>query len=175
MAIYLPKPTTEQEFQYSIQARKAKDPNDKKEFIRFKNKLSRYNRIISLVIACSHQNQELLEYLLENPSVAKFWRRKDFYAMLHFASSSLRIWQFSIPVIMRSHIAKNWFYSENETNKADVFYRVQRQFSIKILLEEMFFSLQQQLSNYPYAAAFFISVSNQEFIDDKVPELSCLR
>lgn len=56
MAIYLPKPTTEQEFQYSIQARKAKDPNDKKEFIRFKNKLSRYNRIISLVIACSHQN-----------------------------------------------------------------------------------------------------------------------
>jgi hypothetical protein len=124
LALFLPKPMTEQEFQYSIQARRALDPNDKKEFIRFKNKLSRYNRIISIVIACSHMNKEMLEYLLENPKMINFWRRKDFYAMLHFVSHSLKVWQFAIPVLMRSHIAKNWFYSENEANKADVFYRV---------------------------------------------------
>lgn len=85
----------------------------------------------------------MLEYLLENPRMVNYWKRKDFYAMLHFVSSSLKVWQFAIPIVMRSQIAKNWFYSENEANKADVFYRVQRQFSIKILLEEMFFSLQQ--------------------------------
>eukprot|EP00347_Sterkiella_histriomuscorum_P018673 403344614 len=175
LGVFLVKPMTEQEYQYSLQIKRTVDPLDKKELTRFKTKLSRYNRIISIVIACKHLNTELLEYLLENQNTRRFWRRKDFYAILHFISHNLQIWQFAIPIIMRSQIAKRWFYSENEANKADVFYRLQRQFSIKILLQEMFFTLQQQLSKHPYSAPFFISLANQEFIDDKVPELSCLR
>lgn len=68
------------------------DHLDKKELIRFKSKLTRYNRIISVVIACKHLNTEMLEYLLENKNLRSFWRRKDFYAMLHFVSHNSKIW-----------------------------------------------------------------------------------
>lgn len=39
----------------------------------------------------------------------------------------------------------------------------------------MFFQIQENLSLYPYSACFFYSYVNQEFIDDKVPNLLHLR
>lgn len=39
----------------------------------------------------------------------------------------------------------------------------------------MFEVFEEQLAKYPYAASFFYSFSNQEFIDDKVPNLLHLR
>jgi hypothetical protein len=39
----------------------------------------------------------------------------------------------------------------------------------------MFYSLQEQLSLSPYSASFFFSLTNQEYVDDKVPELTHLR
>ncbi|CDW84972.1 UNKNOWN [Stylonychia lemnae] len=174
-AIYLIKPMTEEEYQYTLAIKRATDRQDKKEYSRFKNKLNRYNRIISWVIACKHENKIMLEYLLEHDYTKNIWMRKDFYTFLHFISNSLKIWLFALPIIMQSQLAKRWFYSEKEINKSDVFYRLQRQFSIKILLDEMFFTLQEQLSKPPYSTAFFISLSNQEYIDDKVPEINQLR
>lgn len=39
----------------------------------------------------------------------------------------------------------------------------------------MFHQLYQELSKPPYSVGFFISYSNQEFIDERVPELEQLR
>jgi hypothetical protein len=39
----------------------------------------------------------------------------------------------------------------------------------------MFYKFQEQLTKPPYSVAFFISISSQEFIDEKVPELFQLR
>lgn len=58
--------------------------------------------------------------------------------MIHFISNNNKIWEFAIPVIMGSNLAHRWFFQEKELNKVDVFYRLQRHFNIKILLDEMF-------------------------------------
>jgi len=42
----------------------------------------------------------MFEYLLENHSLKYIWRRKDFYAFLHFISNSIKMWQFALPIIM---------------------------------------------------------------------------
>ena len=152
-----------------------KDHNERKDFERMKIKLSRYNRILSFIIACKNLHLQSLECLLESDLLMQYWTKKDFYAMLHFISNHAKIWDFAIPVLLQSNVAKRWFYAENEQNKADVFYRLQRQFSVKILLDEMFHSFQEQLTKPPYSVAFFISFSSQEFIDEKIPELFQLR
>lgn len=68
--------------------------------------------------------ENTLEYLLESPILKYFWTKHDFYMILHFISNYDKIWEFTLPVLMQSHLAKRWFYSENELNKADVFYRL---------------------------------------------------
>lgn len=48
-------------------------------------------------------------------------------------------------------------------------------FSVKNITPEMFSNFQDCLTQFPYAASFFSSYVNQEFIDDKVPDLVPLR
>lgn len=66
-AIFLVKPETEQEFHLTLLINKSKHDLDKKDLKRYKNKLSRYNRIISFIMVCKHKNLSSLEYLLESP------------------------------------------------------------------------------------------------------------
>jgi len=58
--------------------------------------------------------------------------------MLHFLTSSLKIWRFGLPFILKSDVAHRWFYSQRDYNKIDIIYRLQRQFNVKIILDEMF-------------------------------------
>lgn len=106
--------------------KQAKDNSEKKDFKRMKIKMARYNTIIPFIIACKNMHDQSLEYLLESDFLRFYWRKKDFFAMLHFMSNNFKIWEFAIPVLLQSHLAKRWFYSETEQNKADVFYRLQR-------------------------------------------------
>lgn len=99
-AIFLVKPDTEYEFYLTLQIKKSKNALDRKDFMRYKNKFSRYNRIISFIIACKHQNSALLEYLLDSSLLKYFWTKKDFYCMLHFISTNSRIWEFALPILM---------------------------------------------------------------------------
>lgn len=46
---------------------------------------------------------------------------------------------------------------------------------MKILLSEMFHKLYEELAQPPYAASFFYSYVNQEYLDDSIPELTVLR
>jgi hypothetical protein len=137
--VYLIKPQTEQEFHLSLQIKRSKDALDRKDYNRYKNKLSRYNRVISLIAACKNKSSAIFEYLLDSPLLRHFWTKKDFYSLLHIICTNVKVWEFSIPILMQSHLARRWFFSENEINKTDIFYRLQRQFSIKILLDDMVF------------------------------------
>lgn len=65
-----------------------------------------------------------MEYLIDSDKLRYFWNKKDFYTILHFASNDAKIWEFSIPILMQSHLAKRWFYQERETYKCDIFYRL---------------------------------------------------
>ena len=78
-----------------------------------------------------------MDYLLDSASLKHYWTKIDFQTLIYFLSSHFKMWEFSIPIIMASHLAHRWFYSEKETNKVDLFYRLQRHFNIKILLDEM--------------------------------------
>ena len=95
--------------------------------------------------------------------------------MLHFLTNHLKIWHFGLPLVLKSNAAHRWFYSERDYNKVDVIYRLQRQFNVKIILEEMFQQLYEELSNPPYAASFFYAYVNQEYLDENIPELGALR
>ncbi len=66
------------------------------------------------------------------------WSKKDLCAMFHFLTNHLKIWKFGLPIVLQSHAAHRWFYSERDYNKIDLIYRLQRQFNVKILLDEMF-------------------------------------
>lgn len=128
--------------------------------------------MIALIIACKNQNEGMLNYLLDSDCLRYFWHKKDLHSLIHFISNNSKIWEFAVPIVMRSHLAHRWFYQEKEINKVDIYYRLQRHFNVKILLDEMFYQLQDELTKPPYSAAFFISFANNEFIDDKVPELN---
>ena len=140
-------------------------------------------------MACKHQNAEAVSYLLgcgvsdskyrDSVIVAKqlrhYWTKKDFSAMLHFSSNNVKIWKFAIPLILSSPVAHRWFYQERDFNRIDIIYRIQRQFNVKILLSDMFHRFYEELAKPPYAASFFYSYVNQEFLDDAIPELTVLR
>ena len=95
--------------------------------------------------------------------------------MLHFLTNHAKIWRFGLPFILKSNAAHRWFYSERDYNKIDLIYRVQRQFNVKIILDEMFQQLYEELANEPYAASFFYAYVNQEYLDENIPEFGVLR
>lgn len=57
------------------------------------------------MLACKNFNEEFLEYLLNSERLAFFWLKKDFQTIMHFISAYPRIWEFSLPVILKSQLA----------------------------------------------------------------------
>jgi len=74
-AVYLVKPDTKDEIFFNRKLKKIHDAQEKKDLNKYKIKLSRYNRIISIIIACKNQSETTLEYLIENPLLKYFWTK----------------------------------------------------------------------------------------------------
>jgi hypothetical protein len=75
-----------------------------------------------------------------------FWDKQDFTTLIYFISTHVQIWEMTIPILMRSHLAHRWFYSEKEENKIDVYYRLQRLFSIRSIHDYMMETFLDQLT-----------------------------
>lgn len=169
LPLYLYKPLDKDEMQIHLHV--AQHPEDARESKGIKRKQERYNKILSVIIACRYKNRAMLQYLLgfenfyqippsEQPpqqpefnypgcansalvrkQLRHFWSKKEVSAMLHFITNNIKIWEFALPIIFESSAAHRWFYEMRDFNKMDIIYRIQRHFNVKILLQEMFHQL----------------------------------
>lgn len=86
--LYLIKPLTVDEIELEKLMKEGAEHDKIKDYRRVKSRLERYNKVVSVIQACAHKNEEMLSFLLESPTLRHFWTKQDFSDILYFLSSS---------------------------------------------------------------------------------------